>query len=410
MNIFGLSIEWDRHEQKEEMTALCKQKLLRYSESFRELARSFDDKIEPSNGLGIDFGEEVGVTRSNIWEERKMQENRKAICDNLYEVAQVMSKVAREELEYELWDGRDCRTMQHALREEGIYADCIWDMPMENGRMAVGMTLYTRKRYGISSDEVAELLSELLKCKMEVSATSPIWVEEKKKQFCFLEEAKYIALTGYARAVREDETVSGDNYSFLETEKGKKTIFLSDGTGSGEKACRDSEKVLELMEKMLEAGYDNEEALRLINMALYTKEEDGNHPTMDICDLDLYLGQCIFRKVGAAVSYVKRQGEVEEVDSETLPLGILDDLNMNKVVKTVRDGDYIIMMTDGVVDAFRGEEYDSTLREVIRDLEETNPGEFAEKLLHLALHSCGGRIYDDMTILVVGIWEKSSIT
>lgn len=105
--MLGLGIERQRREQAEQVTDLCRQKLLGYSESFRELARSFDGRFE-----------EKGEDRQRILEDRKLWENRKVICDNLNGMAQVMTKVAREELRYEPLDGKERRMIVRALREE----------------------------------------------------------------------------------------------------------------------------------------------------------------------------------------------------------------------------------------------------------------------------------------------------
>ena len=161
------------------------------------------------------------------------------------------------------------------------------------------------------------------------------------------------------------------------------------------------------MEKMLEAGYSIKTALNLINSALYVKEEDNNHPTIDVCNLDLYQGKCEFYKVGGAVSFLKRGEEVEAVSVGSLPLGIFRNIEAERISRTLKDGDYLIMMSDGVLDAFGEDDDEDTLRHAISEITEQNPGEIAEKLLHLAIHACEGHIGDDMTIIVVGVWENS---
>lgn len=186
------------------------------------------------------------------------------------------------------------------------------------------------------------------------------------------------------------------------------TILLSDGTGSGEKAGRDSGQVLDLMEKMLEAGYGINSAVGLVNSALYAKGEDMNHPTIDVCHLDLYCGKCDFYKVGGAPSFLKRGNSAETIAMGNLPLGIFRNIEKEKITRQLQDGDYLIMMSDGVLDAF-GEDGEELLRNAICNLTEQNPGEMAEALLHRAILSCEGHIADDMTILVAGIWENSSI-
>lgn len=396
--MFGICMERQKEDRTEQVTDMCRQKLLGYSESFRELAKSFEGRFE-----------EKGQDRQSLLEERKIWENRKVICDNLNGVAQIMAKVAQDELRYEPFEGKERRMIVRAFHEEGICVENLGRVPYDNGQTAVGMTLCTMRREGRPAEEVADMLSVLLHRQMQVSAVSPYMVEQKKKSFFFLEQPKYIALTGFARAVRENELVSGDNYAFLESEKGRMTVLLSDGTGSGEKASRDSERVLDLMEKMLEAGYGGREAVNLINAALFARGEDGNHPTIDICELDLYRGKCRFLKVGGALSVLKRDQKAQEIKVGNLPLGIFQNIEIQPLCRDLQSGDYLIMMTDGVLDAF-GEECEEMLVQAAGELKEQNPGEIAEQLLHLAIHKGGGHIYDDMTILVVGIWENSCIT
>ena len=406
-----------KREQTVQATDLCRQKLLGYSESFRELARSFGGSL-PINGESFSVngdspcmnGGSRSMDRQSLLEERKNWENRKVLCDNLSEMAEIMDRVAREEITYEPMEAQKEHLISRALREEALCAEHLCYVPCENGRTAIGMTLSTVRRGGCPAEEVADILSVLLHTQFQVSAVSPYLVEQKKHSFLFMEQAKYIVLSGFARAIRENEQVSGDNYAFLESEKGKKTILLSDGTGSGEKANEDSGNVLDLMEKMLEAGYTGTAAVNLINSALYAKDEDSNHPTLDICDLDLHLGKCRFLKVGGAASFLKRGKRVEEIQVGNLPLGIFRHIQVQEIPNTLQNGDYLIMMTDGVLDAFGEEGGDEILQEIIAEITEQNPGEIAEILLQTAIHRSEGRIYDDMTIVVAGIWENSCIT
>lgn len=390
-------IESKRNRQTAQVGDLCRQKLLGYAEGFQELAKSFDGGFEGSS-----------LDRQSRLEERKQWENRKVIYDNLKEVAHIMETVAKEECRYRPMENRYIKMIRRVLHEEGVEAENPCYLSGENGQQAVIMTLWTTGKESCPATEVADMLSALLRKSLQVSAVSPYLVDRESRSYIFVEEANYVVLTGFAKVVREKEVISGDNYAFLESEKGKMTILLSDGTGSGEKAGRDSGQVLDLMEKMLEAGYGIESAVGLVNSALYAKAEDMNHPTIDICHLDLYCGKCDFYKVGGAISFLRRGKEVESIEMGNLPLGIFRNIEMEKITRQLQDGDYLIMMSDGVLDAF-GEENEEMLSSAICNLTEQNPGEIAEKLLHLAIHSCEGHIADDMTILVAGVWENSGI-
>ena len=55
-----------------------------------------------------------------------------------------------------------------------------------------------------------------------------------------------------------------------------------------------------------------------------------------------------------------------------------------------------------------GEENDceEILARHLQQMVSRNPQDMAEILLQLALKKCGGHVKDDMTVIVVGIWEN----
>lgn len=384
----------EREVRTAQVSDLCRRRLLNYADSFYELARSYDREFEPEE-----------ADRETILMERRLWENGQVIRGHLNEMAKIMTETAGEVLSYCPMEGKKRRLLAQALAEEGIRVEGPCYLPREEGRQAIVLTMSTQKSTKISAEDAADMISVLLDKRLVPSVGSPYVVDATPQSFVLEEEAAYLVLTGFARAVKESESVSGDNYAVLEAEQGRVTVMLSDGTGSGEKAGRESERVLDLMEKMLEAGYDTDTAINMVNTALFAAAEDGNHPTLDICDIDLYRGHCQLRKVGGAATFLKRPEEVEQVTCGNLPLGVFQQVEVQPVNKKLQDGDYLIMVSDGVVDAFRGEESEEALLHAIAGIQDNNPGEIAERLLRITLRACGGRIRDDMTIGVIGIWE-----
>lgn len=390
------------------MPELYRQKLLGYAESFRALAKSLDDMPHVEESLL------EARDRTAVMDIRKAQESGMLISDNLSEVAQIMAGLAEELYHYRPMEERCRRMLVHALRAESIFAEdfCYLrgrsEFDGEEESHAVSVTLHTDKRGGIPAAEVADMLSVLLRRPLQISAASPYRVDQQPHSYIFMEEAKYIVITGFCKITKEGESISGDHYSILESEKGKLTMLLSDGTGSGERASADSERVLDLMEKLLEAGYGIESAISMVNAALLARGQEYSHPTLDLCDLDLYNGSCRFCKVGGAASFLKRGGRVEQISRGSLPLGIFRSVEACTIQRQLQDGDYLFLMTDGVLDALGDKCYEETMQQAIAELEEVNPGEMAEKLLQMALCSCEGHIRDDMTILVAGVWKNNT--
>ncbi len=379
---------------------LCRERLLHYAESFQELAKCLEAD-------GEEFPQ--SLDRREILEKKRSMENKMLISHNLCEMAHLMNQLADELFRLRPMEERYRKLLLHALRAESIYADHFCYLAENTDEAhAISMTLYTDKKGGWQASWVADMLSVLLNRPLQLSATSPCLVEREPHSFVFVEEAKFVALTGFCKVTKENETVSGDHYSVLESAKGRMTLILSDGTGSGERASRDSEKTLDLMEKMLEAGYETNAAINMVNIAFFAGNREYSHPTLDVCDLNLYNGACSFYKVGGASSYLKRGNRVERIAYGSLPLGIFRTVENTEINRQLEDGDYVILMTDGVEDAM-GEGQEKRVEEYIAGLEEVNPGEIAKQVLETALCSCGGHIRDDMTVLVAGIWKNAAV-
>ena len=277
----------------------------------------------------------------------------------------------------------------------------------ENGRTEISVTLKSKGKNPLSSDEVGDLLSVLLGTHLSSRQDNKFFLSEGFETLYYVEESRFHTLTGVAKAVKETEQISGDNYSFFEMETGNLTAVLSDGMGSGDKACADSTMVVELVQRFLEAGFQMEMAIQMINSTLLSGGEQSNMSTLDVCSLDLYSGECHFIKVGSSSSYIKRQHLVDRISSGNLPLGIFQKPDVESIGRTLMDGDYIIMISDGILDALSQGIGEDMLSEFIGSLTVENPGEMANTILRYCIQQSRGHIRDDMTVMVIGIWERN---
>ena len=66
----------------------------------------------------------------------------------------------------------------------------------------------------------------------------------------------------------------------------------------------------------------------------------------------------------------------------------------------------MIMLSDGILDALSQGIGEEVLPEIIGRIEYTNPNEIANQILAYCLKQSGGQVRDDMTVLVIGVWEK----
>ena len=388
-----------------------RQRLLSYAESFRDLADLFEGEEETPDS------DETGmiVDRQDYLWQRKLQENQELLAEHLKETAHIMAEVAKETCLYRPMGERRFRQMSRILRESGISLKNFFEMEHKDGHTEISLTMkYMGDKYmklgeseQISVDDVADFISVAMNVRLCAAKNSPMYLTRNYNTYYFQEEPAYHLLTGVAKAVKEAEKISGDNYSFYEADTGKMMILLSDGMGSGEKACEDSRRVIEIMESFLTAGFRMESAIQMINGALSAAGSEQNMSTLDLCDINLYTGECEFVKVGAACTYIKRGNLVDRLSAQNLPLGVFGQMEVESISRTLQNGDYIIMLSDGITDALSQGIGEEVLPEIIGRMEYASPGEIANQILAYCIKQSNGQIRDDMTVLVTGIWDQT---
>lgn len=354
--------------------------------------------------------EEEEKDRQSLFFRRRLKESRVLVADHLKEMAGMIQKAAQEKIQVIRPTGKMIKQMTKSFLLEGLVLEDFYILAKEKDRKEIVIRIYQNnlisKNKVYSTEEVAEFLSVLLNLRLVPALKTPFFITDKPENFCFEEDSKYMVLTGYAKSTKEGEKVSGDNYIFFETEDKKFYGILSDGMGSGQKAYEDSEAVLNYAEKYLEGGFSTRLTAKIINDAILVMGEGKNMSTLDICGIDLYTGETEFLKVGAAYGFLKRDGYVEKIPSISLPLGIFHDLEINQYRKQLLDGDYIFLFSDGVLEHFSGEEGEEFLKQMIAEIPYRRPAEMASHIMKQAIALSKGRIRDDMTVLVMGIWEN----
>lgn len=376
-----------------------RQKLLGYAESFRELAELFEEKNEMA-----EFSEADKSRQEYLWQKR-LYESKGLLAEHLKEMSSIMTDVAQEAYKYHPLGERKYRRIARYLKESGIMLKNFLILENEDGHIELNLTMKSPLKENLIIEDVADLLSVAMNIRMRPARSAPLFMAKDWNNYHFIEEPEYHILTGFAKAVKETEKISGDNYSFYEIEAGRVAAILSDGMGSGEQACEESERVIEMMERLLESGFRKEAAIQIINGALAAGEKEKNMSTMDVCELNLYTGACELTKVGAACTYIKRDNMVDRLSARNLPLGIFQHIEPETMRRQLQDGDYVIMLSDGILDALSQGGSEDLLPEIISRIYHANPSEIANQILGCCLRQSMGQIRDDMTVLVIGIWK-----
>lgn len=345
------------------------------------------------------------MTRMMMGVKNRMTENRQVMAGQMEEVSKLMEGLADQMDDMEEIPPDAENRIIRKLQTKRVQAMGIMFYEKRDGRLEIHMRARTIRGRLVTAREVASVLKEVLGKPIRLSEESRQIISREMSYFIYEEDTPLQAYTSVARRAKEGEEISGDVFSCLPLPGGETLIALSDGMGSGEGAFEESCTVIELLEQMAEAGFSHMSALKLINSVYLSFEEAEHYITADILVLNLYHGSCQFIKNGATATYLYRQGEIKKIEGQALPIGVRKELESFTGNADIMDGDYVIMMTDGVADCFRGAEED--LENYLEECIAIEPAELADMILEEAVMRQNGTVQDDMSVIVTSIVNNS---
>ncbi len=251
---------------------------------------------------------------------------------------------------------------------------------------------------------ILPLASSIMKEKLMLKAECG---DDSKRKRCTLAmkvAKRFQVETGVASFAKEGQGVCGDTCTVIPLYKGKIALILSDGMGSGKEAAIESNMAIKFLRRLLSAGFDIDIAVKTVNSMLLLRTPDESFVTLDMAVIDTYSGEAEFLKIGAAPSFIKRVREVMTIKSSSLPIGILQQIEIQPIKEMVVEGDFIIMVSDGIVDVPQSSlDKENWLANFLRRGVNTKPQALAEQILAQALLMSGNRVHDDMTVMVAKV-------
>lgn len=254
---------------------------------------------------------------------------------------------------------------------------------------------------------------------------------------------------GYAAAAAAG--ISGDAAASCGLPGGSRALILSDGMGKGIKAAAGSRLVVTRLRRNLKAGMPVAKAIKEVNRYMIEQAEAASlkspggtdfangqtgsaveqvNPTPGQGGTDFAAGQCSsdcadedfatvdltvidrqscrarFYKMGAATSFIMRQGRVRKIKGAALPVGIIPRLRLTHISAVLKEGDLIVMVSDGITDADRQDPEacwlcDYLSQNIYRDNFDAgrlSARQIAADILTEAEARYGGRERDDLTV------------
>lgn len=194
-------------------------------------------------------------------------------------------------------------------------------------------------------------------------------------------------------------SINGDCCGWQDLGDGRTALVISDGMGKGKRAAAESLLVTRTVLGLLKAGAGTELTLKMINTIMMMKEGDDSFATVDLVVADRCSGRAGFYKIGAAPTLIRRKNNIEEVQLSAVPLGIVNGLEIRSVEVTLKKGDFLIMMSDGVSDGAEGKGFLPQLKELLQSIRSEDPAVICDLVLAQVSDSYLGKERDDLTVM-----------
>jgi stage II sporulation protein E len=336
--------------------------------------------------------------KKQIWDSRQL------VADQLSGVSQVMEDLAKEIKR----EGQELflqeEQIRHALEELGLSIHSIDIISLDEGNVEIEIVHQYTKGFDECRKIIAPLLSEILGEHIAVKEEQQLERGEGYSTVVFGSAKEFEVDTGIAGAAKGGGLLSGDSFRAVELGNGKFAVALSDGMGNGERASAESSTALNILQQLLQSGMDERLAIKSVNSVLMLRSSDEMYATVDVALIDLYNAHTTFLKIGSSPSFVKRGSEVFPIMANNLPVGIIDNLDVDLVSMPLQSGDVLIMMTDGIYDApGHAINKEIWMKRVIQEIEASSPQEIADILLERVVRQYHGDIVDDMTVVVAKV-------
>ncbi|NRD77482.1 stage II sporulation protein E [Bacillus sp. BRMEA1] len=368
------------------------------------LSREWDKQCTRSKKVYDTIGQELTYFQANQKLKKQVQESRKLVAEQLQGVSEVMENFANEIQRERENHYKQEEQIIEALQGFGIHIEQVDIYSLEPGNVDIEMSLPFGGGHGECEKIIAPMLSDILGETIVVKREENDDYSSGNIHAVFRSSKAFMVETGIAHAAKDGGLISGDSFSTIELGAGKFAIAISDGMGNGERAHYESNETLLLLQKILQSGIDEKVAIKSINSILSLRTTDEIFSTLDLAMIDLKNASANFLKIGSTPSFIKRGKKVIKIQASNLPMGILQEFEVDVVSEQLKAGDLLIMMSDGVFEGPKHvENYDLWMKRKILELETEDPQEVADLIMEDVIRSRSGIIDDDMTVTVAKI-------
>ena len=334
---------------------------------------------------------------------QKEIENNKKISNQYKEVSKLLNNISENIKEGSLVKDEAQKKLRNELK---FYGYNVYEDDFKRDKETIEYTFITDILTNIDKQkkQIVELCSNILEQNMCIKLILNISKTEKSK-IKIVSTPKYNIKSEIISYTKTGENISGDSYLQLELQDLRQLSVISDGVGSGENASRSSSTVINMLERLLSGGFDEDKAIEIINSVIKLKGEDDLFATLDAAIINEKDAQCYFIKLGAAPTYLIEKGKVVTITSTNIPVGLVDSSDYIPICKKLDYGDFVIQLSDGVIpDTI--DPNNNYIKNFLSTCDITKSAKVIAQELKEVININNDGVYDDDITVIVNKMEK----
>ena len=334
----------------------------------------------------------------------KFEEGRKLIADQIRNISKSIKNLSDDLEMSTMLDLTKEKNLLDELERNNIIVNKLNYLTKGKNEFKITIDKNTCTNGGLCDQKLIKVISDYLGEQLSAQKYGCNIYKDTCK-IVLTKAEKFTATTQALSLSRDGHVLCGDNYTYMEIDNGQYMMAICDGMGKGKRAYDESSTTIDILEKMIEARIDNEIVIKTINNMLLLSNSDEIFSTLDLGIIDLKQGRLETVKMGACSTYIKRaNNDVDFISSSSLPVGILSEVKLDRHNYKLNDGDYIIMVSDGIIDAGKNNDIgENWLIYFLKKLDTYDPKEIIDRIIDRAIELQLNNIEDDMTVMVTKI-------
>ncbi len=327
----------------------------------------------------------------------KNREMRRLLTEQFSGMGDFLGELSRKIEKSRTIDSVKSMALRSVIIDNGVYIDALSCFCCDEGRLGVEISCFERP-FETDYKGIKQILEDVTGHKFDEPDIS---VTEMGTFIRFEEKAPFCLIVGTAQRPFVKDAPCGDSVAYCKRSDVSGAVLLSDGMGTGSSAALDSSMAVSLMQKLLGGGFSFESSVKIVNSSLIMKSTDESMATMDGLCVNLYTGEAEFYKAGAAISLIRCDREIFVVEESSLPLGILREVSFAKTTVSLKAGDIVLLVSDGITAGDCG-----WINDELLSWSTNNMDDLAGHIVQLAALRQDRFTGDDLTAVAVKLVER----